>query len=89
MSPALPVRPATEWIFVISIASSNSSGGRIVGRRFASIVLPDPGGPYEKNVMAAGTRDLESAFGRLLSADLVEVDRRSDRLASEGPEVEL
>ena len=34
--------PATEWIAVTSIASSNVIGGMIVGRRRASIVLPKP-----------------------------------------------
>ena len=33
------------WILVVSIASANVSGGRIPASRFASIVLPDPGGP--------------------------------------------
>ena len=47
-SPARPVKPATEWIFVNSSAASNSSGGMIVGRRFASIVLPEPGGPISR-----------------------------------------
>ena len=37
--------PATEWIRVTSSASSSASGGRIPGRRRASIVFPVPGGP--------------------------------------------
>jgi len=37
--------PTTLNIFVVSMASSNVSGGSIVGRRFASMVLPEPGGP--------------------------------------------
>ena len=37
--------PATEWIFVVSSASSNVSGARMEGRRLASMVLPEPGGP--------------------------------------------
>ena len=37
--------PATLWILVVSSASSMLSGGMIVGRRFAIIVLPAPGGP--------------------------------------------
>jgi hypothetical protein len=37
--------PATEWIFVVSLASSKLMGGRIVDKRRASMVLPDPGGP--------------------------------------------
>ena len=35
--------PATEWILVVSSASSKVSGARIDGRRFASMVLPKPG----------------------------------------------
>ncbi len=38
-------RPATEWMRVTSRASSSVSGGRIPGRRRASIVFPMPGGP--------------------------------------------
>src|SRR5256885_6833943 len=37
-----------SWIFVNSSAASNSNGGRIVGSRFASIVLPEPGGPISR-----------------------------------------
>src|SRR5690242_12483671 len=37
--------PATEWILVVSSASSRLMRGRIVGSRRASIVLPLPGGP--------------------------------------------
>jgi len=37
--------PATLWIFVVSSASSKVSGGRMVGMRLASMVLPEPGGP--------------------------------------------
>ena len=37
--------PETEWMRVTSSASSGSRGGRIPGRRRASIVLPVPGGP--------------------------------------------
>ena len=33
------------WIFVVSIASSNAIGGMMVAMRFASIDLPEPGGP--------------------------------------------
>jgi hypothetical protein len=38
-------KPLIEWILVHSSASSKESGGRIVTIRFASIVLPEPGGP--------------------------------------------
>ena len=37
--------PAAEWMRVISSDSPESGGGRMPGRRRASIVLPDPGGP--------------------------------------------
>jgi len=37
--------PATLWILVVSRASSKVKGGRIVGMRLASMVLPEPGGP--------------------------------------------
>ena len=39
--------PATLWILVVSNASNKVRGGRIVGRRFANIVLPAPGGPIK------------------------------------------
>ena len=38
-------RPAIEWIFVASSASSSDIGGRIDGMQRASIDLPVPGGP--------------------------------------------
>ena len=38
-------RPITECTLVVSIASSKVIAGRIDGSRFASIVLPEPGGP--------------------------------------------
>src|SRR5439155_7151272 len=37
--------PATLAILVTSMASAHESGGKIVGNRRASIVLPAPGGP--------------------------------------------
>ena len=40
--------PAAEWTIVASSACARSSGGRMPGRRDASIVLPDPGGPMNK-----------------------------------------
>ena len=44
--------PATEWMRVTSSASSRVSGGRIAGRRRASIVLPVPGGPASRRLCA-------------------------------------
>ena len=49
-APLLRVRPATEWTFVASIASSGLMAGRIVGRRFASMLLPAPGGPISSTL---------------------------------------
>src|SRR5437016_4128721 len=43
--------PATEWILVVSSASSRPILGRIVGRRRASIVFPEPGGPIIRVVL--------------------------------------
>ncbi len=37
--------PAAEWTIVASSARTRSSGGSRPGRRDASIVLPEPGGP--------------------------------------------
>ena len=42
--PAVPM-PAALWTWVISRASSKLGGGRMPGRRRASMVLPAPGGP--------------------------------------------
>ena len=45
-SPAAPGRsPATEWMAVVSSASSGVNGGRIPGTRRARMLLPDTGGP--------------------------------------------
>ena len=49
-APLLRVRPATEWTFVASIASSRLMAGRTVGRRFASMLLPAPGGPIRRTL---------------------------------------
>src|SRR5438445_3401471 len=43
--------PATEWILIVSSASSRPILGRIVGRRRASIVFPEPGGPIIRVVL--------------------------------------
>src|SRR5213592_504294 len=44
--------PATEWIFVVSSASSRLICGRMVGSRRASIVLPLPAGGH--NILMIG-----------------------------------
>ena len=50
-----------------------SSGGRMPGIRRASIVFPDPGGPFEEQVVAARGRDLERAPREVLAAHVGEV----------------
>jgi hypothetical protein len=40
-----PVRPATRWMRVVSIASARVIAGKIVVSRRASLDLPAPGGP--------------------------------------------
>src|SRR6185437_6947767 len=44
--------PVTLWMRITSIASERLSGGRIDGRRWASIVLPVPGGPLSRLLCA-------------------------------------
>jgi hypothetical protein len=43
-----PVRPATLWRRVVSIASANVIAGRRVVSRRASIDVPAPGGPRRR-----------------------------------------
>jgi hypothetical protein len=45
-----PVRPATLWIPVVSIASARRIAGRMVVSRRASIDFPTPGDPNEEDV---------------------------------------
>src|SRR5438034_290750 len=56
--------PATEWIAVTSIASSSVSPGRIDGRRRASIVLPEPGGPMSSSFDEVPTLGFPRTWGR-------------------------
>jgi hypothetical protein len=44
--------PVALWMRITSIASERSSGGKIEGRRPASIVLPVPGGPLRRLLWA-------------------------------------
>ena len=44
-SPVGGTVPATEWMRVVSSASSKRMSGRIVGMQRAISVLPEPGGP--------------------------------------------
>jgi hypothetical protein len=45
-----PVRPATRWIRVVSIASARVIAGRMVVSRRASTDLPAPGGPRRRTL---------------------------------------
>ena len=77
---------------VVSRLSSGVSGGRIVGSRRASIVLPEPGEPSMMTLCAAGRGHRERPLGELLPLHVGEVDvvlvelpfhlvgRRRDRL---------
>ncbi len=48
MSPVCSLtRPTTECILVVSKASSKVIGGKILGKRLASMVFPAPGGPIK------------------------------------------
>ena len=42
--------PAMECSFVVSMVSSNVIGGKIEGKRFASILFPEPGGPISSTL---------------------------------------
>jgi hypothetical protein len=46
-----PVKPATQWILVLSSASARRIAGRVVVRRRASIDVPAPGGEQEGEIM--------------------------------------
>jgi hypothetical protein len=45
-----PVRPATRWMRVVSMASARVMAGRMVVSRRASIDLPAPGGPRRRTL---------------------------------------
>ena len=47
-----PVRPATLWMRVVSMASARVMAGRMVVSRRASIDLPAPGGPSRSTLWA-------------------------------------
>jgi hypothetical protein len=55
--------PATEWICVVTIASSSDIRGRIDGSRLASIVFPGAGRSDHHDVVAARGRDFQRPFG--------------------------
>jgi hypothetical protein len=45
-----PVRPATLWIRVVSMASDRLMAGNMVVSRRASIDFPTPGGPRRRTL---------------------------------------
>ena len=59
---------------VVSRLSAGVSGGRIVGSRWASIVLPVPGTADHQHVVAAAGGDDEGPLGELLAAHVGEID---------------
>ena len=69
-------RPATEWTIDTSSSSRGLSGGRIEGRRCASIDLPAPGRAAHQEIVPAGGGDLERALGALLALDVAKVGLR-------------
>ena len=76
---------------VTSTASARDSGGRIEGRRRASIVLPTPGGPESSRLCAAGGGDGQRLDDVGVAADVGEVEvalgereRRSRRRSGGG-----
>ena len=50
VSAPLAISPATEWIMEVSSSSLAVSGGKSPGRRWASIDLPEPGGPVKRRL---------------------------------------
>ena len=74
--PAAACSPATLWIRVTSSASARSSGGRIEGRRRASIVLPTPGGPLSSRLWPPAAAIVQRAERARVAADVGEVHRR-------------
>ena len=77
--------PATDWIFVASIASPRESPGQ--DRREASREhrLSGSRRTAEQNVVAAGRGDLESPAGDRLPANFREVDGGRARPSGRGP----
>jgi hypothetical protein len=45
-----PVRPATRWRRVVSMASARVSAGKMVVNRGASLDFPTPGGPRRRTL---------------------------------------
>ena len=62
------------WIRVTVIASARVSGGRIDGRRRASIVLPVPGGPESRRLCEPAAAIVSARIAYGVSADVGEID---------------
>jgi hypothetical protein len=58
-----PVRPATRWRRVVSMASARVSAGKMVVSRRASIDLPAPGGPSSRTFGSERLYPLHSCRG--------------------------
>ncbi len=65
------VRPQTEWISVVSIISSRLMSGRMETMRFASMLLPEPGGPTMRMLCppAAATSSARLTFAWPLTSE--------------------
>ena len=77
---------------VVSSDSSGVSGGRIVGIRLASMVLPLPGGPIISRLWWPAAAMVMRPLGRFLPADIGEVQivlRRGGEDASRSTPVGL
>jgi hypothetical protein len=59
------------------------------GMRWASMVLPQPGGPIMRMLCPPGASDFDGALCRLLSADVFEVDEELLGLAQKRIAVSL
>ena len=57
-----PSSPATLCTLVVSSASSSDIAGRMPGRRRASMVLPDPGGPMSRMLCAPAAATSSARF---------------------------
>ena len=61
------------WILVVSMASSKVSGGRIPANRFASMVLPEPGGPIISTLWPPAAATCKRPLGRGLPAHVAKI----------------
>ncbi len=73
---------------MVSRLSAGVSGGRIVGSRLASSVLPVPGGPIIRTLWLPGRGDQEGPLGVVLALDVDEVVLRVRELAEDLVEVD-